>query len=67
MKKYTAKQLNKLPTLCISQSYDLKIEKPNTRVWLSRCKIEDGEPFNNKISIEKFVDNKWQITEEYQG
>jgi len=64
---FTAAQLKKLPTLSTGQADSLKIETPTLRVWLSRCTIEDGEPCNNKISIEQLVNGRWVTSEEYAG
>lgn len=36
MRNYTYEQLNVLPTLCVGQADDLKIEGDGRRVWLSR-------------------------------
>ena len=44
--------LDASPTLCVGQSCDLKYEGGGYRVWLSRCGIDDGEPFENTITIE---------------
>lgn len=53
-----------LPTLCVSQADNLKIETETKRVWLSRTGIEDGEPCDNKVTIEILIDERW-ITVEY--
>ena len=52
---YTLAELEALPTLSVAQCDDLKIETEDTRVWLSRLGVEDGEPYNNKVTIEKLV------------
>jgi hypothetical protein len=52
-KRYTLKELEALPTLSQGQTDDLKVESPTQRVWLSRMTIEDGEPYNNKVTVEK--------------
>ncbi|MBD2499880.1 hypothetical protein [Anabaena azotica] len=65
--KYTLHELNRLPTICTSQADDLKIEKNGVRVWLSRCTVEDGEPFNNKVTVEKCENGCWVVVEEYQA
>lgn len=49
---YSLAHLESLPTLAQGQTDDLKIETPTTRVWLSRCTVEDGEPYNNKVTVE---------------
>ena len=71
MKRYTAEELHKLKTIAEGQADDLKIEISSpfvpTRVWISRCTIEDGEPYNNKISIEKLKNGMWKLVDEYEG
>jgi uncharacterized Zn finger protein len=63
--RYTTKELKSMPTLAVGQVADLKIDDGNVRVWLSRCVVEDGEPYNNKITIDHFIDNCWKTVEEY--
>jgi hypothetical protein len=62
---YSLEELEKLKTLYVGQCDDLKIDEGDTRVWLSRCTVEDGEPYNNKVSIEKLIKGKWEVVEEY--
>ncbi|MEG3843522.1 hypothetical protein [Microcoleus sp. herbarium14] len=64
---YSLKHLKSLPTLSIGQTDDLKIETPTKRIWLSRCTIEDGEPYNNRVSVENFVNGSWIVTESYEA
>lgn len=66
-KKWTAAELRKMPTLSTGQADDLKVEGRFVRVWLSRCSIEDGEPFNNKITVERLINGCWETEEEYPG
>jgi len=66
-RKYTSDYLESLPTLCQGQADDLKIEEPGFRVWISRCGVEDGEPYDNKITIEEYIDGNWIVTDEYPG
>jgi len=42
-----------METLTVGQADDLKYEDSVTRIWLSRCTVEDGEPCNNKVTIEE--------------
>lgn len=62
---YTLAELEALPTLCESQADDLKIEKPGYRVWLSRCTVDDGEPYDNKVTIEERINGCWVETQHY--
>lgn len=65
---YTLASLQSLPTIVTGQSDDLKIEgkfvfhgrSVYKRVWLSRCGVEDGEPYPNKVTIEVLSDTGWQ-------
>lgn len=65
--RYTLKELKALPTLSTGQADSLKIETANTRVWLSRCTVEDGEPYDNKVTVEKLRKGRWETAEEYQA
>lgn len=65
--RYTARNLKKLPTLSVGQADDLKIETKTRRVWLSRCSVEDGEPVNNKITIEELLLERWRVIDWYEG
>lgn len=67
---YTLKQLEALPTLSTSQSCDLKIESSfPKRVWLSRCGVEDGEPYPNKVTVEYWdvEEQRWIEERTYQA
>lgn len=65
--KYSLDELEKLPTLCIGQADNLKIETESERVWLSRCGIEDGEPYDNKVSIETLINGSWVTSDVYEA
>lgn len=69
MRKHTLAELDKLPTLAVGQADDLKIETADRRIWLSRCGVEDGEPYPNKVSVEEYnaVTNRWETVETYQA
>ena len=64
---YTLKELKRLPTLSVGQAEDLKIETANIRVWLSRCKVEDGEPYNNKVTEEQYLNGRWVTARAYKA
>ena len=55
MKNYTLAYLQSLPTLCVGQSCDLKIDNSKNRIWLSRCTVADGEPYDNKVTVESCI------------
>lgn len=65
--KYSLQQLESLPSLCVAQADDLKIDTGTTRIWLSRCGTEDGEPYDNKVTVEQLIDGVWETTEEYEA
>lgn len=66
---WSLNELRKLPTLATGQADDLKLEDLDLgyRVWLSRCSIADGEPYNNKVSVERYVGNRWKTVREFQA
>lgn len=69
MGQYSLEELEAKPTLADSGFDDLKVSGEHTRVWLSRCTIEDGEPYNNKVTIEMFnyAKGRWEILEIYEA
>ena len=67
METYSLEELEALPTLSVGQADDLKVDTGDTRVWLSRCTVEDGEPYNNKVSVEQYRDGRWQTVDQYQA
>lgn len=56
---YTLPELEALPTLAVGQADDLKVDAGNVRIWLSRCGVEDGEPCDNKVTVEQFNGQRW--------
>jgi hypothetical protein len=65
---YGLRELERLPTLAVSQADDLKIDLPGRfRVWLSRRGIEDGEPYPNKVTIEQWRDDRWIVARTYEA
>lgn len=65
--RYTLEELRKMPTLATGQADDLKFDDGIHRVWLSRCTVADGEPYNNKVSIEYYSNGVWKNFDEYQA
>ena len=60
MRCRTLEELQKLPTLCVGQVDNLKIETPTMRVWLSRVTVADGQPYDNQVTIERLgVNGIW--------
>lgn len=66
---YTLAELKALPTISTGQADDLKIDTGDVRVWLSRCSVEDGEPFNNKVTVEVYNARlkKWLEARKYEA
>jgi hypothetical protein len=60
-------ELEALPTLAQGQADDLKIESDTERVWLSRCTVEDGEPWNNKVTVERKFGGSWIEVEAWEA
>lgn len=55
------------PTLSQGQVDDLKIDTGQTRYWVSRCGIEDGEPFEKTVHVERLIDGRWETVLTYDG
>ena len=65
---YTLQELESLPTLCVGQAEDLKVETNDIRIWLSRCGVADGEPHNNMVTVEKYDEaGGWYTQRRYQA
>lgn len=41
------------------QADDLYIDHPSYRVWISRMSTEDGEPFNDAVTVEINDNGRW--------
>jgi hypothetical protein len=56
-------------TLCTGQAEDLKYDDGECRVWLSRCGLEDGEPFARTVSVEILDDEegRWETVGYFNG
>ena len=64
---YSKKEIEALPTMSVGQEADLKIDTGKMRVWLSRCTVADGMPYNNQVTVEKLKDGRWLTLEEYEA
>lgn len=63
-----ARELEDMPVLCEGQSDNQHIDDGNVRYWLSRCSIEDGEPCNNKVTVEGLTtEGAWRDAICYNG
>ena len=67
LNRYSARELEAMPTLATGQADDLKVQTEEYQVWLSRTGKADGEPYDNKITVERLVDGKWITVRTYQG
>lgn len=64
---YTLQELEAMPTITVGQADDLKLETGNIRIWLSRCGVADGEPYENKVTVESRGFYSWRTVETYQA
>ena len=73
MRRYSLAELEQFPTLAVGQADDLRVEeyvgRKLVRYWLSRCGVEDGEPYPNKVTIEArdCPNGSWENIETYQA
>ncbi len=65
--KYTADELRDLPTLSVSQADNLKVDDGETRVWLCRCGVADGMPYDDAITVERLTEGRWRTVAQYPG
>ena len=63
----SAALLSEMETISTAQADDLKLDTGNFRYWLSRCTVADGEPYDNKVTIEELIDGRWIKHSHYQG
>ena len=64
---YNANDLDQMDTLAVGQADDLKIDENGKRVWLCRCGVADGMAYDNQITIERYLNNRWVTVETYEG
>jgi hypothetical protein len=67
MSRYTLAELLAKPTITQGQTDDLKVFflGRQTKVWLSRMTKEDGQPYDNQVTIERFDGSAWVIIDQY--
>lgn len=69
LRRFTLAELDPLPVLSQGQADDLKVEGSDRsgpfRVWLSRCGVEDGEPFDHAVTVERFKGGAWVEVDRY--
>lgn len=59
--------LEDMETLSVGQACNLHIDRNGFRVWLSRCSVEDGEPFDETVYLEEEWDGRWRDVGYYDG
>ena len=64
---YTAGELEDMPTLSSGQFDNLKVDTGELRVWLCRCGVADGLPYDNMVTVERLRDGRWVKVSEYEG
>jgi len=65
--QFTLAALEAAPTKSVGQADSLKIETGRTRVWLCRCGIADGMPYDNQITVERLVNGRWITSDTFEG
>ena len=66
-RRLTAGYLRSLPTLRKGHTDDLKLDTGSMRCWLARTGVADGEPFENRVSVEVLNDGLWTAVEDFAG
>ena len=69
---HMTRDIENLPTLSEGQADDLKVETTlgdgtPARVWLSRCGVADGEPWENTVSLETRSEGRWETVLRWNG
>ena len=67
MRTFSANELRALPTLSVRQADDLKVDTGATRVWLCRCGVADGMPYDNQVTVERLHNGRWLAWEKYEA
>ena len=62
-----AEELRELPTLATGQTCNLKIDTGDVRVWLCRCGIADGMPYDDAVTVEELIGGRWVEVDQYPG
>jgi hypothetical protein len=67
MRKFSLSEICKMPTIQQGHFDNLVYQSETKRVWISRMTVEDGQPYNNQVTVEKLVDGNWVIKEQYEA
>jgi len=58
-------ELKALQTIQSGHFDDLKLERDGVRWWISRCGIADGQPCDEMVTVEEFLNGVWEAVFEY--
>jgi hypothetical protein len=61
--QFSLDELEALPTIAQGQADNLKIDTGIERIWLCRCGVEDGMPYDNAVTLERLEDGAWVFVE----
>ena len=64
---WSLEELEQAETISVGQTDNLKIDLGGLRVWLSRCTVADGEPYDNRATVERLIDGRWTTTHSYRA
>lgn len=66
---FSLQELEAMPTLCVGQADNLRVDHGAIRIWLSRCGVADGEPYENKVTVEMYSTRRgaWFTSLTYQA
>jgi len=67
VRQFTLRELKSKPTIESGHFDNLKMADDHTRVWLSRMTVADGMPYNNQVTVEKYIDGNWKTVSKYQA
>lgn len=64
---YDAETLDGMDPIHEGQADTCYVDDGEERVWLSRTGVADGEPFENTVSIERYLQRAWVTVCKYDG
>lgn len=67
--RWKLKDIIKFKTIEQGHTDDLKLITDGMKVWLSRMTKEDGQPYNNQITVELYNKElgRWETVEQYEA
>jgi hypothetical protein len=65
--RYTLAELQSMQTVHQGHFDDVKFENSKYRVLLSRCKIADGMPYDNQVTVLEKINNEWETIDQYEA